>query len=204
MIGVLHIIVGPQGKAYFSPGCQYRSLAASKDCLSGCLAVHNALTCLWIYHQSPNPWRYSIIDIICQEVVGIEHIPSFRVVYLQVQMRSHAVSRVAAKRYQLSLRHRALQSGEIGIALTRLMLILVTAQRCLDARREGPQMAIHAGIAFRMGDIDGIAEAIESHCDTTHIPVADGVDRFPFHPVSLDVEATMKMMGTGLAKITRQ
>ena len=55
-----------------------------------------------------------------------------------------------------------------------------------------------------MGDINGIAKAIFTHRDATDITVANGIDGFALYPIGLNIDAAMKVMGTGLTKITRQ
>jgi hypothetical protein len=52
--------------------------------------------------------------------------------------------------------------------------------------------------------IDGIAEAIESDCDARDVAVGDGIDVLALDVVGLHVETAVKMVGTGLTKITRQ
>ena len=65
-------------------------------------------------------------------------------------------------------------------------------------------MTIDAGIAFRMGDIDGIAKAADTNGQSAHIAVAYRIDMLAFHIIGLDVQAAVKVIGTWLTKITRQ
>ena len=55
-----------------------------------------------------------------------------------------------------------------------------------------------------MGDVDGVAEAALAHRDATDVTIADGKNGLTLHPVGLHVDAAMKMMRSGLTKITRQ
>ena len=55
-----------------------------------------------------------------------------------------------------------------------------------------------------MGDVDGIAEAIQSNGDTTDVAVGNGIDMLAFNAIGTDVETAVKMMRTGLAKVPRQ
>ena len=121
-----------------------------------------------------------------------------------MEVRARAVARIPTESYELALSHGAFQGREAGIALGLFMPILIAPHGRMDTGRERLQVAVDAGVAFGMSDIDGIAETIFSHGDATDVAIADGVDGFPFHVVGPDVEPTMEMVRARLTKITRQ
>ena len=65
-------------------------------------------------------------------------------------------------------------------------------------------MAIDTGIAVRMRDIDGIAEAIHVDSQTTDIAVGNGIDEFTLTILCLYINASMEMKRTRLAKVARK
>ena len=65
-------------------------------------------------------------------------------------------------------------------------------------------MAVDARLARGMGDVDGIAEAVETDGDTRDVAVGNGIDMLAFDAHGTDVEAAVEMVGTGFAKVPRQ
>ena len=55
-----------------------------------------------------------------------------------------------------------------------------------------------------MGDVDGIAEAVETDGDTRDVAVGNGIDVLALDIAGLHVEAAMEVVGTGLTEIARQ
>ena len=66
------------------------------------------------------------------------------------------------------------------------------------------QMAVDAGVAVRMADVDGIAEAIHVDRQSADITVGNGEDVLALHIARLDIDATMKMVWAGFTEVARK
>ena len=66
------------------------------------------------------------------------------------------------------------------------------------------QMAIHAGMSVGMSHIDSIAKAILVDSQTTDVAIGYREYLLTLDIARLDIDATMKVPGTGLAKIASQ
>ena len=105
MIRALHIVVAPKRKAHLSPGRKRLSelMTSNTEGLRLCAVVKHPFAHHRSSHQPMCLWRNGIIDIIVQEFVGVEHIPSLGIVNLEMEMRPSRVSRIAAQGDKLTL-----------------------------------------------------------------------------------------------------
>ena len=125
-------------------------------------AVEHTLSLHRTGHEAMSLGRHLVSHIILQVVERVEHVPSLRVVNLEMQMRSLRRTCVPAGGYHLSFGHRAIGSLQPHIGRIALMLILPALHGSSYLRRESLQMTIDAGIASRVLHIDSIAKTIKA------------------------------------------
>ena len=177
--GVLHVVVGIDGKAHAPVG-------------------------LGIHADVVNLGRHGVVDILPQELQGVKHVPRAGVVNLKMEMRAEAVAGIAAEGNELTLRHRAIGRSQAHVGLVRLVGVLPLLQQPFQSRREALEVAIDAGIAFGMRDIDSIAEAGLAHGEAADIAVADGHDGLALDTLRTEIQSAVEVVGAGFAKIARQ
>ena len=66
------------------------------------------------------------------------------------------------------------------------------------------QMAVDAGVAVGMADVDGVAEAIHVDGEAADVAVGDGEDVLALLVAGLDVDAAVEVPGSRLAEVARQ
>ena len=66
------------------------------------------------------------------------------------------------------------------------------------------QMAVNAGEAIGMGDIDGIAEAVQIDRQPADIAISNGKDILALHIARLNIQTTMKVKWAGFTEVARQ
>lgn len=133
----------------------------------------------------------------------------------QMQVGSLTASRIPTNGDQLSFRHRVFRRRKDDICWWRRFLVFVddvrlsvcfamTTHCCPQYRNKVLEMTIHAGVAIRVLDIDGISEAGDTNGDSAHITFTNRKDRFPHGLLRLHVDATVEMVRSGLTKVSRQ
>jgi hypothetical protein len=65
-------------------------------------------------------------------------------------------------------------------------------------------MTIDGSLSRRVGDVDRIAETIESDGNARDIAIGNRVNMLPLDIIGLDIETTVKVVRTWLTKISRQ
>ena len=121
-----------------------------------------------------------------------------------MKMRAGAVSGISTKGDELTGRNRHVEWCQTGISHAGLVTVLITSQGSLDTRRERLQMTIDGSLSRRVGDVDRIAETIESDGNARDIAIGNRVNMLPLDIIGLDIETTVKVVRTWLTKISRQ
>ena len=144
---------------------------------------------------------HGVGNLAPQELHGVTHGPCACVVNLQMQMGSRRVARVAADGHKVACTDGELAVGETDIqrvgAPFALNLLFVGGGKAL-------QVAVDAGVAVRVADIEGIAEAILVYGQSRHTAVGYGKDLLALHIAGLDVQSAMEVPRTRFTEVARQ
>lgn len=148
-------------------------------------SIKRTLTSHWACHHTMSLGSHRVVDKGREEIQGVHHVPGPRIMDLQMQMGSRAMTGIPADGNQLSLSDREVKRSKVKVYL--LVTPPGAMHHPLQLGRELLQVAIDTGITFRMGDIDRIAKAVDTYGETTHITVTNRVDVLTFHIISLDI-----------------
>ena len=184
IIGLLAIVVGPEGKAYPAPcGKLTREgpygmllldlrLSEAKD-LIGEAAIENTFAVLRNRHEGMGMRRNGVGNETRQLLQRVVHHPSTCVVQFQMKMRTGGIARIATDGYQVAGLHGKLVGREAdheGVVPSGARnLLLIGIGKTL-------QVTIHTGKPVGMGHIDGIPEAMFVNGDMADITIGNGVD----------------------------
>ena len=123
------------------------------------------------------------------------------IVQFQVQMRARRVTRIAADGDMVASLNGELirrENHRQRILRTRaLQLVFILVGKAL-------QVAIDAGLAVRMADVDGIAEAIHVDRQSADIAVGNGEDVLTLHITRLNIDTSMEMERSRFTEVARQ
>ena len=97
VMGILHVIVGTEGKAYPAPcrECLRETGASDAEGLMSDVMIEDALSLLRTGHQAMCPRGHGIVDVVADKIQGVEHIPRLCVVDLKMQMGTGTMACIA-------------------------------------------------------------------------------------------------------------
>ena len=143
----------------------------------------------------------SVGNEVSEELEGVAHGPGVGVVYLEMEVGPCGVACIAANGDEVAgadgelvggkeERQRVLGSGALQLGLVGVGKAL--------------QMAVDAGVAVGMADVDGVAEAVHVDGEPADVAVGDGEDVLALLVAGLDVDAAVEVPGSRLAEVARQ
>ena len=124
--------------------------------------------------------------------------------HLQVKVRPHAVTGVAAEGNELAAAYRQLTCLEGECKRVAMVLQTVLLHQVVQPGREVAQVAIDTGLAVGMANVDGFTEAVHVQRRLDDIAVSDSIERLALHVFGLHVDAAMEVTRTRLTEVTRQ
>ena len=168
------------------------------ESLFAAAAIEDALAGHGDGHEAVGLRCDGIGDEVTEELQGVAEGPRLGIADFEVQMGAGAMTGIAADGDEV-----ASADGELRRWENQRERILRTGalQQGFVLRGEALQVAIDAGMAVGMADVDGIAEAEEVDGESRHVAVGDGEDVLAFLIVGLDIYAAMEMVGSRLTEI---
>ncbi len=144
--------------------------------------------------------RYGVGYQVTQKLHGVAHDPRLGVVDFQVQMRTCGVACVATDGYQLACLDRELRRWQNH----RQRVVALTLHQGFVFRGKALQMAVDAGMAVRVVDVDGVAKPIHANGQPADVALGNGKNRLSLLVVGLDVQSAMKVPRTWFTEIACQ
>ncbi len=130
--------------------------------------------------------------------------PTLRIPNLEMEVRPARRPGISEKGDPLSFPHRKPLPLRMQVHPERPLGILLLPHPPGNLRRKSVQMAVHRGLAVRMGHIQHMSVPRRRHPHPRHIPVSHGINRTPDTLQRLDIQPRMEVIRPNFADIPGQ